>query len=254
MADNDYSLFLLEQNKSNKAEDLEYDLKQFKNKEKYKIDKYEIFRPKAKENNLEKEKVLKGAENQVKTLLSNFIKHIQTEKDDSDNEFYKIKSYKKNNDIWINSTRKKSIKNIRTSTNKNYLRDNSNRITNNLLSYKNKNNNNYSYSFKGNKTKAFLSSHSIKKVNFSISPRQKLKKKDSQKGLTNNKFLNFNNINNKIYGNNFQEVSIPKNVNIFHSGKNMKNMNLLNSNSNPSKNDELNRKTLIKKTHSQRQN
>jgi len=31
-------------------------------------------------------------------------------------------NYKKNNDIWINSTRKKSIKNIRTSTNKNYLR------------------------------------------------------------------------------------------------------------------------------------
>ena len=68
MADDNYSLLLFGQNKSNKEEDSEYDLKQFKNKEKYKIDKFEIFKPKTKENNKEKEKVLKGAENQVKFM------------------------------------------------------------------------------------------------------------------------------------------------------------------------------------------
>ena len=246
MADDNYSLLLFGQNKSNKEEDSEYDLKQFKNKEKYKIDKFEIFKPKTKENNKEKEKVLKGAENQVKTLLSNFIKNIQSEKDDSDNLYYKIKSYKNNNDMEIDSTLKKSIGNIRTSTYKKYLRNNSNnsnKKTNNLLLNKNKKNN---YPFKGNKSKGFLSSHSIKKVKFSISPRYKLKKKDSQKVVTNKKFLNLKNINNKINSDN-------NNINLFHSGKNM---NLLNkySNSNQIKNDELGGKALIKKTHSQRQN
>ena len=37
MADDNYSLLLFGQNKSNKEEDSEYDLKQFKNKEKYKF-------------------------------------------------------------------------------------------------------------------------------------------------------------------------------------------------------------------------
>ena len=126
MADDNYSFLILEQNKSNKEEHSEYELNHFKNKEKYKLDKFEIFDSKTKENNKENEKILKGAENQVKLLLSNFMKNIQSEKDDSDNVYDKIKSYKKNNDIGINSTRKKSIENIRTSTYRKYLRNNSN--------------------------------------------------------------------------------------------------------------------------------
>ena len=234
MADDNYSFLILEQNKSNKEEDSEYELNHFKSKEKYKLDKFEIFDSKTKENNKENEKILKGAENQVKLLLSNFMKNIQSEKDDSDNVYDKIKSYKKNNDIGINSTRKKSIENIRTSTYRKYLRYNSNKMTNNLLLNKNKSN---KYPFKGNKSKAFLSSHNIKRVKFSISPRRKLIKKDPQKVGTNENYLNHNNIDN--------------NLNIFHSEKNT---NLFNENPNSIKKNELNRKALIKKTYTHRQN
>jgi hypothetical protein len=92
MKDDNYSLLLLEPNKSNKEEDSEYDLKHYKTIDKYKIYNYEKFKPKVKENTEENEKVLKGAENQVKNLLSSCIRNFQSEKHNSDTIHKKINS------------------------------------------------------------------------------------------------------------------------------------------------------------------
>ena len=83
MSNSKYSLLLL-RNQSIKDEESDYDLKLYKTKSKYKYNNFEKFRPKTKVNSDDNENVLKGAENQVKSLLSNFIKNFQSEKNNSD--------------------------------------------------------------------------------------------------------------------------------------------------------------------------
>ena len=59
------SILLFELNKEN---DSEYDLKLYRNQDKYKIDYFEKLKPNTKINKKENEKSLKGAENQVKKI------------------------------------------------------------------------------------------------------------------------------------------------------------------------------------------
>ena len=176
MSDNKYSLLMLESNKQNKEDDSDYDVKLYKNKSKYKINNYEKFRPKTIFNDEENEKELKGAENQVKSLLSNFIRNFQSEKRNSEVAYKPMNSLKYTIETEQNSSKKKSIKRIRTITYKKNLHRNSNKINSNFIRNKNQDSN---FAKRENTLKALYSHKNIKKVNFSISPRNKKKKIDS---------------------------------------------------------------------------
>ena len=258
MSDNKYSLLMLESNKQNKEDDSEYDVKLYKNKSKYKINNYEKFRPKTIFNDEENEKELKGAENQVKSLLSNFIRNFQSEKRNSEVAYKPMNSLKYTIETEQNSSKKKSIKRIRTITYKKNLHRNSNKINSNFIRNKNQDSN---FAKRENTLKALYSHKNIKKVNFSISPRNKKKKIDSQKVGNNLKFLNNISKSNKLKNGTYFNVptlnldnlnnNIGNKINGFHSGKNLiKANNYSNSNKSPG----LNINSLIKKTQTQSQN
>ena len=120
MSDRKYSLILLESNKQNKNDDLEYDEKIYKNKARYKINNYEKFRPKVLMNNEENDQTLKGAENQY--LLSYFLRNFQSEKPGSNIIYKPTNSLKNTFESEQNSSKKKSIQRIRTITYKKNLR------------------------------------------------------------------------------------------------------------------------------------
>ena len=243
MKDDNYSLLLLEPKKSNKEEDSEYDLKHYKTIDKYKIYNYEKFKPKVKENTEENEKVLKGAENQVKNLLSSCIRNFQSEKHNSGTIYKQVNS----NSIEPegSSCKKKVIKKVRTAAFRKYKKENSN----NSIGNKNLEIN---HLYQGTSPKFMFSRKSNKKVNFSISPRVKRKRNYSQKGKTNVKFINSNKNNDnaeKVLA--YKLENMKKEIhkaNRMHSGKNIKfQSNNLFSN----KNNRLNNNSLIKKTNTQ---
>ena len=119
MSESNYSLLLLEQNKPDKEDDSEYDMKLYKKNAKYNFEK---FKPKTKVKDEENELALKGAENQVKFILSNYLRNFQSKKNNnSDIVSKQISSLQNNIDIEGSSSRKKSIKKIRTIVNKNYF-------------------------------------------------------------------------------------------------------------------------------------
>ena len=81
MSNKKFPYNLLANNKLNLDEDSDYSENEYKNKD-YKIQKYEKFKPKPiikKQSN----QTLKGAENKVKYLLSIFLKHIESEENNS---------------------------------------------------------------------------------------------------------------------------------------------------------------------------
>ena len=224
MNDNKYSLLLLEPNKSNKEDESDYDEKDYKNNGKYKINKYEKFKPKNKYDLKETEKVIKGAENQIKSILSNFLKDIKSEKNNSDLAFKQISSLKNQNDLDNFSVRKKSITKIlhKTNTNKN----------NNRL----KGNNSKKVNQKSN------SNSNSKKVHFSLSPRRKAKKLEAQ---NNYNYIKINTEKNSDFIEPVVSFSLENNIynnKRMHSGKNIK---ILSKKSN-------NIKALIKKNQTQK--
>ena len=199
MSNRQYSLLMLESNKQNKNDDEEYDTKIYKTKAKYKINNYEKFRPKVLMNNAENDQTLKGAENQVKSLLSYFLRNFQSEKFGSDIVYKPMNSLKNNYNSEQNSSKKKSVKRISTITyKKNSQHRYSNKINNNLIKNKNKDNN---FSKKNNTLKLLYSHKNVKKANFSINTTNKKRKIDSQKVGNNFKFNKKNNIINRIYQN-----------------------------------------------------
>ena len=251
MIENKYSLLLLDQNKSNKEEDSEYDMKFYKKNSKFKIDNFEKFKPKTKITNEENEKALKGAENKVKSLLSTFIKNIQSEKNNSDTILNPFDSLKNNNDTEGNSSKKRPIKKIRTITYKKYIPKNSNKNQNMLIGNKNEETVHSPIRFR---QKRLFSFKNLKQNNFSVSPRHKRKKVDLKgSNFSNLKFNSHNNLN-KIHAqpvHNFNlesENNINNNNTIFHSGKNLK---IIEKTNNSIKHSGLNIKTLIKKTQTQ---
>ena len=258
MSDKKYSLLMLESNKQNKEDDSEFDVKLYKNKTKYKIDNYEKFRPKTILNDKENDKALKGAENLVKSLLANFIKNFQSEKNNSDIIYKPINTLKNTIETEQNSSKKKTIKKIRTiAYKKNIQQRSSSKINSNMIKNKNQN---IIFSKKNNTLKALYSHKNVKKVNFSISPTNIKRKIDSQKVGNNFKFLSNNNKNNKIINGTFMDAPTlnlennnnkePKNKR-FLSGKKVTNMK---NNSNSNKIHEFNANSLIKKTQTQGRN
>jgi len=73
-----------------------------------------------------------------------------------------------------NSSKKKSIKRIRTITYKKNLHRNSSKINSNFI--RNKNQDSSNFAKRENTLKALYSHKNINKINFSISPRNKKKK------------------------------------------------------------------------------
>ena len=192
MSDSKYSLLLLDPSKSNKEDDSEYDMKLYKKNVKFKINNFEKFKPKTKINSEENEKALKGAENQVKSLLSGFIRNFQSEKNNNSDIVYKqIGSFKNTNDIEPLYNKKRTIKKIRTTAYKKFIPKNSNKFNNNLIGNKSDESN---YSPIGSTPKVMFSHKNVKKIHFSVSPRHKRKKNESQKAqnVTHFKFNNHN--------------------------------------------------------------
>ena len=252
MSESNYSLLLLEQNKPDKEDDSEYDMKLYKKNAKYNFEK---FKPKTKVKDEENELALKGAENQVKFILSNYLRNFQSKKNNnSDIVSKQISSLKNNIDIEGSSSRKKSIKKIRTIVNKNYLPKSSFKNNNAFMLNKNDNINQIP---KGGSPKVMYSHKNMKKVNFSVSPRNKRKKMESQK-MGNFTYFKFNNGNKA----NIEKIeTIPEfnyesfkttndKVKKFASGKNTRALfNKMNSIKN---NNTLGVNSLIKKTQTQR--
>ena len=137
MSDSKYSLLLLDPSKSNKEDDSEYDMKLYKKNVKFKINNFEKFKPKTKVNSEESEKALKGAENQVKSILSGFLRNFQSEKNNNSDIVYKqIGSLKNTNDIEPYYNKNKTIKKIRTTAYKKFITKNSNKFNNILIGIK----------------------------------------------------------------------------------------------------------------------
>ena len=252
MSDSKYSLLLLDPSKSNKEDDSEYDMKLYKKNVKFKINNFEKFKPKTKINSEENEKALKGAENQVKSLLSGFIRNFQSEKNNNSDIVYKqIGSFKNTNDIEPLYNKKRTIKKIRTTAYKKFIPKNSNKFNNNLIGNKSDESN---YSPIGSTPKVIFSHKNVKKIHFSVSPRHKRKKNESQKAqnVTHFKFNNHN-INKEVIQQipelNLESVKNNNNkMKQFYSGKNVKTLGkTINSN----KYNGLNMNSLIKKTQTQ---
>ena len=252
MSDSKYSLILLDPNKSNKEDDSEYDMKLYKKNVKFKINNFEKFKPKTKVNSEESEKALKGAENQVKSILSGFLRNFQSEKNNNSDIVYKqIGSLKNTNDIEPYYNKKRTIKKIRTTAYKKFIPKNSNKFNNILVGNKTDES---KYSLMGSSPKVMFSHKNVKKIHFSVSPRHKRKKNESQKvqNITHFKFNNHN-INKDIQTIPELNLESLKNNNInkmkqYYSGKNIK---TLSKNINSNKYNGLNINTLIKKTQTQ---
>ena len=162
------------------------DFSEYKNKN-YKIQKYEKFKPKPILKHQEN-KALKGAENNVKNLLSLFLKSIESEENNSGIIFKPHNTYKtKDKDKDTQSIRKK-IKKIKTDTNNinlNLLRTQSyNHSNDNKLNiYKNIENNNIN-NLNNNTPKSsfFTNLFHPKKVAFNVNSNN-LTNSDSQKEI-----------------------------------------------------------------------
>jgi len=124
------SLFSLSRNKE---DDSDNDFKLYKNKDKYKykLNYVEKLKPKVNIQIEENEEALKGVENQLKKILSNFMKTYESEINESENGSKQINSFKYNSSIRRNSTKKKIIKTKGTHDYKNY--------TNKILSKRKRN-------------------------------------------------------------------------------------------------------------------
>ena len=252
MSDSKYSLLLLDPSKSNKEDDSEYDMELYKKNVKFKINNFEKFKPKTKINSEENEKALKGAENQVKSLLSGFIRNFQSEKNNNSDIVYKqIGSFKNTNDIEPLYNKKRTIKKIRTTAYKKFVPKNSNKFINNLIGNKSDESN---YSPIGSTPKVMFSHKNVKKIHFSVSPRHKRKKNESQKAQNVIHFkFNNHNINKEVIQQipelNLESVKNNNNkMKQFYSGKNVKTLGkTINSN----KYNGLNMNSLIKKTQTQ---
>ena len=103
------SLFSLRENKEDDS-DNDFKLYKSKDKYKYKINYVEKLKPKINIKIEENEEALKGVENQLKKILSNFMKTYESEINESENGYKPINSLKYNSSIRRNSTKKKVIK------------------------------------------------------------------------------------------------------------------------------------------------
>ena len=178
MSESNYSLLLLDPKKSKKEDDNEYDEELYKKNVKFKMNNFEKFKPKKKVSEEESEKALKGAENQVKSILSGFLRNFNSEEiNNSDIVFQQINVFKNTNDLEQISNRKRSIKKIRTTAFKKFLSKNSNKYDSTLIGNKNEEND---HSPMDNTINDKLSYQKLKKY-FSISSAHKKKKNEYQK-------------------------------------------------------------------------
>ena len=276
MSGTKFPYIILDQNKSQLEDDSDFSENGYKNT-KFKIQKYEKFKPKSimKENN---NKVLKGAENKVKYLLSIFLKNIESED-------YNTGIFKHNNTLKIKdkdkdnvSIKKKRIKKINTATNNKFGRTNSFCISSNNENKINiYNTENHKFNFRVISPKASLFSNAgyKKKVGFNINPinisntdSQKeghhiFKKKTKKKynlGLSNT-IIKKNNKNENLKRTKSNNTDINKDNKIYYSmcesPKIKSNIFPTNTNervnSNKIKKNLTNKKKLINKTQSQGQ-
>ena len=253
MSERKYSLLLLEQNKSQKEDDNEYDTKLYKKTVKFKINDFEKFKPKNKVNEQESEKALKGAENQVKSLLSGFLRNIKSDEiDKSDMTLQQFNNFKNTNDFEQNSSQKRNIKNTRTTTYKKFLTKNSNKYNSKLIGNKNEENNN---SLINSTPKNIISHKKIKKY-FSISSSHKRKKNETQKSKNIAQFK-FDDQNINLDKTNSSQVpelnlkSIKNSNNKSKKNSSWNNIKRFLKNSNSINHNRVNIKSLIKKTHTQ---
>ena len=138
MNSHNYPIFL---NTRQREEDSDFSEDEYKSKD-FKIQKYEKFKP--KQNNNIYRKSIKGAENKVKFLLSNFLKTIESEKNNS--SIFDEKSSEKRENFSISTSNKKNSKHKFSMSSKNFLRTNSfdfpeennGKINNNNADYFNK--------------------------------------------------------------------------------------------------------------------
>ena len=103
-------VLIIDQNKSHNEDDSEFSEKEYKHKN-FKIQKYEKFKPKPIIKN---NRSLRGAENKVKNLLSNFLKNYENEGHPLIyNKLNKAKT-KKNIEINQNTNNNKRLKKVKT--------------------------------------------------------------------------------------------------------------------------------------------
>jgi hypothetical protein len=175
MSESNYSLLLLDPKKSKKEDDNEYDEELYKKNVKFKMNNFEKFKPKKKVSEEESEKALKGAENQVKSILSGFFRNFKSEEiNNSDIVLQQINNFKNVDDLEQISNRKRSIKKIRTTAFKKFLSKNSNKYDSTLIGNKNEEND---HSPMDNTINDKLSHQKLKKY-FSISSAHKKKKNE----------------------------------------------------------------------------
>ena len=185
MKKSNFPFELLDQNKSHLEEESDFSENEYKNN-KFKIQKYEKFKPKSimkEKNNI---KTLKGAENKVRYLLSIFLKSIESEEHNS-GILFKPNNTLKNKDKDSITIKKKEIKKIKTATNKKYRRSNSfnvNANNNNKINiYKNAENNKFIPGENTPKSSLFSNLIHSKKVGFNLNPinMSNINNTDSQK-------------------------------------------------------------------------
>ena len=238
------SLFSLRENKEDDS-DNDFKLYKSKDKYKYKINYVEKLKPKINIKIEENEEALKGVENQLKKILSNFMKTYESEINESENGYKPINSFKYNSSIRRNSTKKKIIKTKGTLDYKNY--------TNKILSKRKRNS---------------IEKENIKKVHFQNSPmfydkqfitqnsnrsvKYKLKK-DSPNIFKKGKFFEDDNNNDKQH---FKlELNDIKNTNSrIKRFSSLKIRKTSNNNTNSLKHPVFKKKSSIRKIRTQKQN
>ena len=213
--------------KSNNFEIDSYtDLPSIKQNKEFDLQKYQKFRP----NNLSspyKNKALKGAENKVKNLLSNFLKNYEKEKRRSES-YLNLIDNQKNKEENPNSNNNKKFRKVLTASNNRNLqrinssKDDSNGNQNSRLVYISKKNN-LRYSQKRRSRFTF----NIKEINNSETniPKQNFPRLFTKKSYNKrNSFLNKNNINN-IKRNKTTEKIIRKEIKKLKTNKSSKYVN-----------------------------
>ena len=173
----------------NREKDSDNSEKEYKNKD-FNLQNYEKFQPKSTKS-LYKNKTLKGAENQVKNLLSLFLQNYEIEKENSEILFDSNKS-SKNRDSYVHSLKnKKSIKKVMTQANNrktNFIRTSSFNIS---LNNENKSNKILNVAHEGHKN------HSQKKKVFFNFRKNSSNQRDHNILLNRNKTKKKNSIKNK---------------------------------------------------------
>ena len=148
--------YLMGDHQSN--EDSDFSEVQIKNNN-FKIEKYEKFKPKQKDDNF-RNKSLKGAENKVKYLLSNFLKNIEIEKKGSYiNKNEKLKKRKRRNSN--ENKNNKELKKTLTSTSTEKYQTSSSFIINSNRDRKKSNKNVRNVSFAPNTPELHLYSRNL---------------------------------------------------------------------------------------------